>query len=147
MRDSEKVACYLPLLACVCLGRCSNNGQREETPPPNPIHQCVFLATVTSIQTIQKFTGVALKVDIDPRFVVTICVLGTPKGCEYSPGDTLNLAVHSVALDFGIGEKEAIGQSFHIKLTRDDRSGENRLEARLGTVGPVSRPVEDDLPL
>lgn len=77
-----------------------------------------FEARVAAVCYIGQFEGTIVYDGGLAEFVVTLCVTRTLEAQGLKEGDTLNCAVHSIVLTFGVPEDELGDQQFRIKLRR-----------------------------
>lgn len=89
------------------------------------VTEIVFRATVEKVEFLSAYSGTAILVHFDPRFVVNLKI----EDCEQDVGgkkrgETVVLAIHSSVRLFKTEEPQ--GQEFLFTLTRDLQNGTTR---------------------
>jgi hypothetical protein len=98
------------VLMLALLGCASNRGESVDDMTAR------FDATVLDVQPMGSFEGEVKVAALDPRFVVSLKVLGDVEALGLTEGTTAHFAIHSPTKLFA--ETEVVGRSFSFELRR-----------------------------
>lgn len=121
----------IAILPAGCDGNSHTASPPTQTMPAADSETVRFSGEVVSVVYIQEFAGGVTVVDIDPKFVVTVEVVGPSVPPSLAPGEQMRFAIHSPSMTFGMPAEETVGKRFDMRLVRGSGERLPRLEVDL----------------
>ena len=141
-RTSGLAACVVALFMLTAVEAMAEE-QKELKPEDKVVRE--FIGEVKEIVYLQEYSGKAILVHFDPRFVIRIAVVRPVEGGPEMKEKELVYAIHSVALMFPMVEREkVVGATFHFRETQTESlvGGKKRTSHWLEVVKPATGATE-----